>query len=97
MRYNTKNKRLKIRTEMIEYLIEYPQYKKQGAEQLTDMWIENGIRWLSECLIISDDACFTDEDVSFDDCRIWSNIRNYQVTCPVQEILDNGFIDFYLE
>jgi len=28
--------------------------------------------------------------------RTWTNISDYQIICPVTEILEKGYIDFYL-
>lgn len=93
-----------IKSHEDDLLTSYTPNSDQCFIEMTESYWTNGwnvttadnLGWLSECLVVSDDAHFEDEEVSFDDCRIWTNIHNYQIVNPLDQILEKGFIDFYL-
>jgi hypothetical protein len=47
MRYNTINKREKVKTQLTRYLIEFPCYNPQQAQKTVTNYVQNGLKGLS--------------------------------------------------
>lgn len=51
---------------------------------------------LSDCFVISREA-WMNEDFSYSMVgKSWSNFHNYQINCPVKDMIENGYTDFFL-
>lgn len=72
--------------------------------ELTESYWTNGwgvhnadtLGQMSECLVVAEESTIEDDGSISLSGKVWTNIHNYQVYCPIEEILENGHIDFYL-
>jgi len=51
---------------------------------------------MSECLVIAEDSTIEDDGSFSFFGKVWTNIHNYQIENPLDLILENGHVDFYL-
>jgi len=91
-----------IKEEILELL------EKNGSDdtfwELTEHYWTNGwgvcmaddLGQMSECLVVAEEMYHEDDGSLTLNGRVWSNIHNYQIACPIKTILSDGYVDFYI-
>lgn len=51
---------------------------------------------MSECLVICEDSTIDDDGNPVLNGRSWTNIHNYQIVNPIEQIKEFGYIDFLI-
>lgn len=85
-------------------LTSYKPNSDMALMQLTESYSGNGwgiftadqLGQLSECLVIAEESTSEDDGSFTLNGRVWTNIHNYMIVNPLDQIAENGYCDFYL-
>lgn len=93
-----------IREHTEDALTSYTPNSDQAFIEMTESYWANGwgvctadaLGELSECLVIAEGMYYEDDGAITLQGKVWTNIHNYQIVNPLDEILENGHVDFRL-